>query len=379
MRVNNFLLYLVALPIFMSFGSDLIPVFDRGPFGFSDDSYIATFSVGIFSFVYFSISSLFSGNIKTLALISISMLLGLIGYITAGRPQAVLVFQFFILLIIFRDIFFNFSYCEIRKMCLNISALLLIFQISAIFNGLSGDFSAVIPGAVLIYNYEQYFSYGILLGLYFVAYFGKSKFYTFMYYLVAIVGAIDAENISATYFLAIFPFIRLFQFLFKKKFFGSDVRLLMVALSMLIVIGLPIYVLFINIFYPGFYDGEIVGGRGDSYTNHFRDFDILSLFVPKMFYIQNIRDPHNTYLTFGVTTGYFVALLLMGWIVACMRSLSFYHILFVAPFFAITFSLTEPLQHQYTAGLFALSLSVLLRVSSLKGFNDFPYNFRHRK
>lgn len=379
MRVNNFFLYLVALPIFMSFGNGLIPVFDRGPFGFSEESYIATFSVGIFSFVYFSVSSLFRGNIKTLALLSLSMLLGLVGYATAGRPQAVLVFQFFILLIIFGDILFNYSYCELKKICLTISAFLLIIQISAILNGLSGEFSAVIPGAVLIYNYEQYFSYGILLGLYFVAYFGKSKFYTFFYYLIAIFGAIDAENISVTYFLALFPFIRLFQFIFEKKFFGSDVKLLTVALSMLFVIGLPVYVLVINIFFPGLYDGEMIGGRGDSYTNHFTDFDMLSLFVPKMFYVQNIRDPHNTYLTFGVTTGYFVALFLMGWIVAYMRSLNFYHILFVAPFFALTFSLTEPLQHQYTAGLFALSLSVLLRVSSLKSSNEFPCNYKLKK
>ena len=152
---------------------------------------------------------------------------------------------------------------------------------------------------------------------------------------------------------------------------GADIKLLSAALSMLFVIGLPFYVLVINVFFPHLYDDEMVGNRGRIYLNHFMDFDILFLFVPKMFYLERMGDPHNTYLTLGVTIGYISALFLMGLIVKHMKSLNFHHILFVAPFFAITFAVNEPLQHQYTAGLFALFLSILLRVSSIRSPNGY--------
>jgi hypothetical protein len=366
MRTRNLLLYFLALPIFISFKDGGIPVFDRGPFGTNDDVYSATFSIGIFSLIYFSFVSIFKKNNNPLALLMISLLIGIVGYFTSGRPQAILVFQFFILLIIIPRILKNYNYNEIKDLCLNISFLLLIFQISALLNGLMGYYSAIIPKIILIYNYEQYFSYSLLIGLYFVTYFGKSKLYTFLYYLIAHAGAVDAQNASATFLLIIFPMIRLLQTIFINKKVGLNIRFLTIFLSMVSVVGLPFCVLIINVLLPDLYDDEMIGGRGNSYSQHFSDFNFMFLIIPKMIYVQNLRDPHNTYLTFGVTLGYIAAILLMALIVKYVSSLNFHHILFVAPFFAITFALTEPLQHQYTAGLFALFLSVLLRLSSMR-------------
>lgn len=350
----------------MSFGVELIPYFDRGSGGFDDRIYLATFSIGFISFIYFCISSFIAGEVKSILLIVFSLIIGLSASIASGRYQALFSLQFWIFLYMIKSLINKHSHENLKEFCLNISLTFFIFQLTALINSYFGEFSAIVPGHVIIYNYEQYYSFGVIIGLYFVSHFGLNILGVNIYYLVSLLGAIDAENFSAIYLLIFYPIIRVAQYFFKKYKFSFNIRLLYSSIIFFIVAGIPFFVLILNVYFPLNYNPEMLGGRGAVFMDHFSKFDFISLIVPKVFYEETSRDPHNTYLNFAITFGYFTAAILLVNIVFHIKSLSFRHAIFVVPFFSVTLALTEPLQHQYTAGLLALFVALLSRLSILE-------------
>jgi hypothetical protein len=373
MKIYNFLFYLIVIPVFISLTGQLTPVLDRVAMDFDERIFFFSFSVGFISFIYFSLISLIRGNFEALLIILISVIIGFFGYLQSQKPQYVLTLQFWVLMSIFPSILKKYSYVDLRHLAINVCYIIFLFQSLSIINGLSGNYAAIIPDFAYIYNYDQYFSFAVLVGLYFSVHFRANKVFIIIYYFVAFLGAFDSENISAMYFIVIFPLILMIRFVFANFYIARDIKFLISLVSVFIIVSIPF---FINFFSSSFFDQDSLGGRGSSYFQHLKEFDLTSLFIPKIFYANIPHDPHNTYLTLGVSLGYLIALIPMYTIVLHLKSLKFSHLAFVAPFVTITFSLTEPLQHQYTANLFALMFCVLLRASEFESIYHVTNRFK---
>lgn len=363
MNIGKIFIYLVATPVFISIGTDLSLSTSRMPAQFEDRTFIATFSTGIFSMVYFSKMIKNKLNSKILLVILISFLTGILGAALASRPQALLTLQFWIFLFAVSKYLENFKYDEIRSMSLNISYILFIFQLAALVNGLTGNFATVVQDFIVIYNYEQYYSYAVILGLYIAAYFKLNKIFLMLYYIIALLGSIDSENISATYLIIMLPVIMIIQLLIRGYKFSDGFKFILSLFSALIVIILPLYYVFIYNFYPAIFNEEELGGRAGVYLSYLNNFNPLDLILPKMYLMPIERDPHNTFLNLAYAYSYFGAIILIYSLFKILKKLNLQELIFFAPFIAVTLTLNEPLQHQYTAYLFAMFMAIMLRLN----------------
>lgn len=258
-------------------------------------------------------------------------------------------------------LFSYYSYKQLQKLSFLVSNLILAFQIIILINSHLYLKLGSIFDVIYVYNYEQYFSFGVIVGFLLSYIFLKNILLTSFYYIVAILGALDSINISAMVFLAIFPFLCIFRLLLKSskpsKFFKS----LLCLFPVISTLVTPLYFFF----FTNSTGDDALGGRADTFTAHFNNFVIADLLMPKVLSSSNIRDPHNTFLTLGITFGYPLALLLLSSIAIYIGKTRLQDLLFISPLFSIAFSLNEPLQHSYTAWLFALLLSILTRYSNI--------------
>lgn len=361
---NNFFIYLAVLPIFASLESSGLPVFDRQPFGYESRTFLVTFWIGIFSFSYFCILSLFSKKSSILLIVLTSLVVGCTSFLLTKRIQPLFSLQFWILLIAFKDVFAVRSYKYLKKLSLTVSTIIFIIQVLILYNSFTYLKLGSVFEIVYIYNYEQYFAFAVIVGLILVSTFCKNKLILLLYFLVAVLSAIDSVNYSAQIFLIIFPFAWMLTMLLRRSKVSKSFKLVCSSFPFMATICVPIYFELLSIFNINI-EKEVLGGRGFTFTRHLQNFDIVDFFVPKVFYTYNIPDPHNTFFTLGIAFGYIFGLILLGSISLYIYKLNFQHILMVSPLFSIAFSINEPLQHSYTAGLFALLLSILIRDSEI--------------
>jgi hypothetical protein len=106
----------------------------------------------------------------------LSVIIGLLGFYFANRVQSVLVLQFWIMLLMLNNMLSKYNEFELKKLGLGVSYILFSSQLIVLLNNINGDYTAILPDLLYVYNYEQYFSYGMILGLYLITIFCKSKF-----------------------------------------------------------------------------------------------------------------------------------------------------------------------------------------------------------
>jgi hypothetical protein len=368
--IDLFFISLLALPLFISVQSSGSIVLDRQAFGYESRTFLASFSIGIIAFIFFCALAILKKNSSCVLLISISLAVGLLSFLLTKRIQTVFALQFWILLLAFKMLFSDYSYKQLVRLSVLVSSIILAFQLIILINSYLYHELGSIFEVIYAYNYEQYFSFGVIVGFLLNYIFVGNILFSSFYYLVAILGAVDSANISATVFLAIFPFLCIFGHLLKSskqsKFFKSFLSLFPVIITLVV----PLYFFF----FTNSTGDDALGGRADTFTAHFNNFAIDDLLMPKVFSSSNIRDPHNTFLTLGITFGYPLAFLLLSSIVIYISKTRIQELLFISPLFAIAFSLNEPLQHSYTAWLFALLLSILARYSNIIQAKQFPFS-----
>lgn len=262
--------------------------------------------------VFLILSTLYNSKLLML-MIFISLHLALV-YIKELNYLSLSVWVYFVAFFAFKQLF-KYNIKDYKKIIMTSFIFsLYVMQFSLIVSdmifGLS--YKSFFTNEFYAYNYLQYFSISISLGLAVLVNIVKNKFYIFNYFLVGLIGAVHSEN--TTGFILILSII-LIHYLFFNKRIGKSLDSVFVP----ILIALPIIVPLIVVGYVGLYSIDqsqaelIMNGRGFIWSQYANLINFNNFFlgdVPSLAGAMNVASIHNLFFYYILTFTPFVGIVL---------------------------------------------------------------------
>jgi hypothetical protein len=298
--IKNVIPIIICIPIFFVGGLN----FDISLIDASDEIFGLVFPLSLI--ILFIIIILNILNKTLLLIITFILFHACIIYVMELNYINLNVWLYFIAYIAFDSLYKNYTKEEklnlIMRCALTLYLIQLAILISNIVFGLS--YKILLVDALYVYNYEQYFSISMAIGLAGLAGISKNKYQTLNFSLVAFWGALHSNNSTAATLIFIIIFSRYF---FDIKKIEKNLRAIIFLLVPIIPIVIPFIMgLMVNELSISSNEAELIlNGRGAIWSDYINLINFENAFNPNHFSriveSMGIASVHNIFLYYFFT------------------------------------------------------------------------------
>ncbi len=354
-----------ALPIFISIGGNKNISFNRTYASSQVEDYLITLPISLIMLLFLWVVNLKYKLVLILSLVVIYVFSLLIIF-SPDRIKYINILIFWISFCLFYIWLNRVSIKNIEFGLYKVTPIILIFfQIIVLITNLifKNTYTHLIEGYFSIYNYEQYYSFAVLMGLVIIQNRYKILSYTVPYYAIGLMGAYHSENRSAEIIFYIYPVILLFLFYIKELKIWNRLLIYSIFTNCMIIILLPL-IIGVSIIASGEISGyEILGGRGSAYVQFLENFNILGLIFPTVMISEFNRDPHSLFFQYLLFMGFPLSICIISLLAIILVRMPVVVGFWLSIIIGASASINESLSHPYLAILFSITIASYIKLN----------------